>query len=122
MNIKIDINVDKILSERGMGKSDKVRIFLAEEVGRLSDKYVPKQQGDLMKYQRASDGSQLIYSQPYAHYQYYGQVMGGRAPKHYTGDSLTYNGAPMRGARWTERMMADKRDELVKNVEKYVGG
>ena len=123
MNIKIDINVDKILSERGMGKSDKVQKYLASEVVRLSDKYVPFQQGAL-KNQRtiASDGSQIVYTQPYAHYQYYGQVMGGRAPKHYTGDSLTYNGAPMRGARWTERMMADKRDEIVKNVETYIGG
>ena len=122
MNIKIDINVDKILSERGLNNG-KVQKYLASEVVRLSDKYVPFQQGAL-KNQRtiASDGSQIVYTQPYAHYQYYGQVMGGRAPKHYTGDSLTYNGAPMRGARWTERMMADKRDEIVKNVEKYVGG
>lgn len=123
MNVKIDINVNKILSDRGMGSSDKVQKYLASEVVRLSDEYVPMQQGDLKNRRTiASDGSQIVYTQPYAHYQYYGQVMGGRAPKQYTGDSLTYNEAPMRGARWTERMMADKRDEIVKNVEKYIGG
>ena len=68
----------------------------------------------------ASDGSQIVYSQPYAHYQWYGKVMGGRAPKKYTGDDLTYNGAPMRGPRWTERMMIDKRREIENNVEQFI--
>ena len=123
--MKITVNIDskKILAERGLGSSDKVRKYLASEVARLSDPYVPFQNGPL-KNQRAiaSDGSQLVYTQPYAHYQYYGKVMAGRAPKKYTGDDLTYNGAPMRGARWTERMLADKRGEIEKNVEKFIGG
>ena len=122
MNIKVDINVNKILADRGLGNGEAQK-YIASEVVRLSDPYVPMQQG-MLKNQRtiASDGSQIVYTQPYAHYQYYGQVMGGRAPKSYTGDSLTYNGAPMRGARWTERMLADKRSEIEKNVEKYIGG
>ena len=123
MNVKVDFNVNEILSKRGLGKSDKVQKYLASEVVRLSDKYVPFQQGALKNQCTiASDGSQIVYTQPYAHYQYYGQVMAGRPPKQYTGDSLTYNGAPMRGARWTERMLADKRKEIENNVEKYIGG
>lgn len=121
MRVTININAKKILSERGLGSSDKVQKYLASEVARLSDKYVPMQQG-MLKNQRqiASDGSQIVYTQPYAHYQYYGEVMAGRAPKSYTGKKLTYNGAPMRGARWTERMLADKREELERNVEAYI--
>lgn len=121
MRIKVDIDTKKILATRGLGSSNKAQKFLASEVARLSDPYVPMQQG-MLKNQRsiASDGSQLIYNQPYAHYQYYGEVMAGRAPKHYTGEKLTYNGAPTRGARWTERMMIDKRKELEKNVENYI--
>lgn len=121
MKIKVDIDTEKILASRGLGSSNKVRKYIASEVARLSDPYVPMQQG-MLKNQRtiASDGSQLVYNQPYAHYQYYGKVMAGRAPKKYTGDDLTYNGAPMRGARWTERMLIDKRAELENNIEKFI--
>ena len=121
MRIKIDIDTNKIMSARGLGNG-KAQKYVASEVKRLADPYTPFQQGDLKRPQIASDGSQIVYSQPYAHYHYYGQVMGGRAPKKYTGDALTYNGAPMRGARWIERMMADKRGEIENNVEKYIGG
>lgn len=121
VKVKIDFNANQILASRGLGSSDKVRKYLASEVKRLSDKYVPMQQGDLKnRAQIASDGSYLVYTQPYAHYQYYGKVMAGRAPKHYTGDDLTYNGAPMRGPRWTERMLADKRNDLGKSIEAYI--
>ena len=121
MRIKIDIDTKKIMAAHGMGSSSKAQKFLASEVVRQSDPYVPMQQG-MLKNQRtiAGDGSQIVYTQPYAHYQYYGQVMAGRAPKEYTGDELTYNGAPMRGARWTERMLADKRNEIENNVEAYI--
>lgn len=120
VNVDIDINTAKIIKSRGLdGPAQK---FLASEVARLCDKYVPMQQG-MLKNQRtiASDGSSITYTQPYAHYQYYGQVMAGRAPKHYTGDSLHYSGA-MRGDHWDKRMMADKRGELTKSVAAYVGG
>ena len=117
----VDINTKKIMAARGLGSSNKVQKYLASEVVRLSDPYVPMQQGYLKNQrQMASDGSQIVYTQPYAHYQYYGEVMAGRAPKQYTGRKLTYNGAPMRGARWTERMLADKRDEIEKNVENFI--
>lgn len=121
MKIKVDIDTAKILLKLGLGGSNKVRKYIASEVARLSDPYVPMQQG-LLKNTRtiASDGSQIVYTQPYAHYQYYGKVMAGRAPKKYTGDDLTYNGAPMRGARWTERMLIDKRAEIENNVEKFI--
>lgn len=121
MKITVNIDTKKILAARGLGSSDKVRKYLASEVKRLSDPYVPKQQGILKNNAHiSSDGSQLVYTQPYAHYQYYGKVMAGRAPKKYTGDDLTYHGAPMRGARWTERMLADKRNEIENNVEIYI--
>ena len=48
--------------------------------------------------------------------------MAGPAPKHYTGAPLTYSGAPMRGAHWERRMMADRGGELTKDVAKYVKG
>lgn len=120
MRVTVNIDAKKILAARGLGSSDKVRKYLASEIVRLSDPYTPMQQGDLKnRVQIAADGSEIVYTQPYAHYQYYGEVMAGRAPKEYTGKKLTYNGAPMRGARWTERMIIDKRRELENSVENY---
>ena len=121
VKVSVDFNTSKILSSRGLGASNNARKYLASEVVRLSDKYVPMQQG-MLKNQRqiAPDGSQVVYTSPYAHYQYYGEVMAGRAPKSYTGRKLTYSGAPMRGARWTERMFADKQAEIEKNVKAFI--
>lgn len=123
MKVKIDIDTAQIMKQRGLGGDHRAQVFLASEVKRLSDKYVPMQQG-LLKNQAvvASDGSTLTYTQPYAHYQYYGEVMAGRAPKEYTGRKLTYHGAPMRGPQWDKRMMADKSKEVVGNLKKYIGG
>ena len=121
VSVKVDINTRKILESRGLGATNKARKYLASEIVRLSDPYVPFQQGMLKNQKQiASDGSQIVYTSPYAHYQYYGEVMAGRAPKHYTGRALKYNGAPMRGAFWTERMLIDKGREVKKNVERYI--
>ena len=121
MKVTISIDANKILQSRGLGSSDKVQKYLCGEVSRLASPYTPMQQGDLKnRVHVAKDGSEIVYVQPYAHYQYYGEVMAGRAPKHYTGKKLTYNGAPMRGARWVERMVIDKRKDLENSVEEYI--
>jgi hypothetical protein len=123
MKITVDINTAKILKARGLGGDNSARVYLASEVKRLCDPYVPMQSGHLKNTAVvASDGSTLTYQGPYAHYQYAGQVLAGRAPKKPTGASLTYSGGGMRGAQWDKRMLADKKDELVNNLEKFVGG
>ena len=121
MRVKVTFNANKILASRGLGSSKKAQKYLASEIVRLSDPYVPMQQGDLKNRRTiAADGSQIVYTQPYAHYQYYGKAMGGRPPKSYTGDDLTYSGAPMRGPRWVERMLADKRKDIENNLEAFI--
>lgn len=121
MSVKIDINTAKILKVRGLGGSKDAQKYLASEVKRLCDPYVPMQQGLLKNNATiAGDGSSIVYNQPYAHYQYYGEVMAGRAPKQYTGKKLTYHGAPMRGAQWEKRMLADKSKDLEASVEAYI--
>ena len=122
VTVKVDVNTAKIMRQRGLGGDNRAQIYLASEVKRLSDPYVPMQQG-LLKNMAvvAADGSTLTYTQPYAHYQYYGEVMAGRAPKQYTGEPLTYHGAPMRGKQWDKRMMADKSKEIANDLKVYVG-
>lgn len=121
VTVKVDVDTAKIMRQRGLGGDFGAQRFLASEVARLCDPYVPMQQG-MLKNQHiiAQDGSSITYTQPYAHYQYYGEVMAGRAPKKYTGDKLNYHGAPMRGPQWEKRMMADKGRELEKSLEAFV--
>ena len=136
IKVKVNINTAKIMQQRGMGSSKAVQKYVASEVQRLCDPYVPMSSGAgaHMKNQSVigKDGSSLVYPGPYAHYQYVGKVMGpnyqdkegnwhsGKAPKHYTGDDLTYHGAPMRGPQWEKRMMADKKEELEHNVTAFI--
>lgn len=123
MKITVDINTAKILRERGLGGDNRAQVYLASEVKRLCEPYVPMQSGALKNTAViASDGSSLTYVQPYAHYQYAGQVLAGRAPKKPNGKELTYSGGGMRGAQWDKRMMADKSEELVSNLKKFIGG
>lgn len=131
MSTKIDIPVSKILSVRGLGGSKDTQKYLASEVKRFSDPYTPMQQGMLQKATIAADGSYIVYTQPYAHYLWVGEVYGpnytngerfwsGKAPKKPTGKQITYSGAPMRGKQWTNRMMADKSQDLERSVEVFI--
>lgn len=136
VTVKVDINTAKIMNSRGLGGDNRAQKHLASEVARFCDPYVPMQQGNLKnQHTIAPDGSRLVYTQPYAHYQYYEKVYGPNvpiskdggtsfispvAPKHPTGKRLTYHGAPMRGGFWDKRMMADKSGELTKSLEAYI--
>ena len=118
-DIEININAAEILQKRGLGTSKEAQRYLASEVERLSQPYVPFQQGALQNSAQVKDDS-IYYPGPYAHYQYVGEVMAGRAPKHYTGKAIHYNGAPMRGKEWDKRMMADRSAEVEKSLEAFL--
>lgn len=136
VTIKADINPSTIMRARGLGESKEAAKMLAETVARLSDPYVPMSAGAgaHMKesYYIASDGSEIVYRGPYAHFQYAGEVMVGvktgspwamsGEPKRGTGRALAYHGAPLRGKEWDKRMMADRGDEVVRSVADFLGG
>lgn len=120
MKISIDvkethINYAKILKRLGLGSDNKARLFLASEVARLSDPYVPMRDGNLKNIRIiAPDGRTIKYTQPYAKKQYNGVTASGRPFK--------YNGAPMRGREWDKRMMADHAQDVVRSLAAYMGG
>lgn len=125
MNVSVKINIPAaaIMAKRGLGRSNRARKFIASEVKRLSDPYVPMQSGHLKNSaQVAADGSSITYRGPYAHYHWVGEAMAGRAPRHYTGRPMKYHGAPMRGRKWTEVMLASRSGDLTASVARYVGG
>lgn len=136
VRIRPDINPATILRARGLGSSREATKLLAETVARLSDPYVPMSAGSgaHMKenYTIASDGSEIVYRAPYANFQYVGEVMVGVTtgspwaksgePKKGTGRAIQYHGGPMRGKEWDKRMMADRKDEVVGTLARYLGG
>lgn len=123
MRITTDINPSIILRTRGLGDNPAGRKHLAITVARLCDPYVPMQQGTLKgTVSIHPEGNYIKYSQPYAHYQYFGVVMGGRAPKRYTGAKITYHGAPMRGPNWDRRMLADRKRDIESDMASFLGG
>ena len=124
MRMEYEVNVDaaRILRKYGLGEDRAAQRFLAEDVERRCQPYVPMSAGSgahMVNAARVTDDS-IIYPGPYAHYQYVGEVMAGRAPKHYTGRELTYHDAPMRGKQWDKRMMADHGREVERDLEIYL--
>ena len=123
MNISVNstVNAKAILGRKGLGPGGKLRKYLAARVKLHCNPYVPMRSGTLKNTaQISSDGSELVYNQPYAHYQYHGMAMAGRAPKHYTGKPLRHNGAPMRGPHWEKRMLADHVHDLEQEVAAFI--
>lgn len=122
ISVKTNIDVKKILKKRGMGDSREAQRFLAETVERLSQPYVPMSAGSgvhMVNQVNVTDHS-IIYKGPYAHYHYVGEVMAGRAPKHYTGRDMSYHGGPMRGREWDKRMMADRKEDIVRALDAWI--
>lgn len=125
VSVKVNIDCKKILQSRGLDKNGAAARHLANLVAKHSDKRVPFQAGHLKNQHTITvqDGTAILeYTQPYAHYQYYGQVMAGRAPKHYIGKPLTYNQAPTRGSKWDVRTMQADGAKIVADFAAYVGG
>ena len=134
LDVQVNVDADKILKKYGLGQSKEAQRFLAEDVERLCQPYVPMSAGSgahMVNAARVED-DRIIYPGPYAHYVYEGKVMGpnytdgkgrfwsGKAPKEYTGKELQYHGAPKRGKHWDKRMMADHGDEVKRDMEAWL--
>jgi len=130
-NIK---GTDVILSERGLEPGGKVQKYIDDTVIDKMVPYTPRLNGSLS--QDAPRGGSKIgtgiieYASPYARYQYYGKLMvssitgsaWSRGEKKVLTDvDLKYNGAPIRGAYWFERMKADHKDKILEGARKIAG-
>lgn len=112
--VKIDINPIVILNNHGYPAQ--ARMFLANEIARISDAYVPFLDGSLKNSVEIADGGRaLIYggsgvSNAYARYQWFG--------KSSLGKPLNYHGAPVRGSRWVERAFNSNRQQLLASMQR----
>lgn len=148
MKFEASIHLDSIntvIHNLGLEEGGDVQHFFTNEVWRLSDEYVPMDEGTLKNNSSMSlDGTQIIYNSPYARYQWYGLLMvdpdylvGGfpltkngiqngffsRAgvPKILDPNGRTLNNINgLRGPYWASRMWADRQVEIEKAVQKYI--
>lgn len=71
------------------------------------------------------DNSSILYTSPYSHYMYKGKkAVGPSRPKgvkrKISNEPLKYQGAPKRGAYWAERMMIDREQDVIKDLQKFI--
>ena len=115
---------DRILLKRHLGTDGKAHTYLANQMIRLSDPYVPMDTGtmkNLVHITPGGNGVYIIYPAIYSRYHWHGKVMIGRAPKKVTNKNMNYRD-PRRGPYWVQRMWADRGREIVANVADYTGG
>lgn len=107
MATTVKINLDpteKILLKRNLDKNGTAQRFFTSEVRRLSDPYIPFDNGPL-KNTAVEDIDKITYVQVYARKQYYEN-----------------KGRGLRGPFWDKRMWADRGKEITESVAKFCGG
>ena len=112
VKVVLDLPVARnIIRSRGLQDRGPVQKFLASEVARRCDPYVPMRTGILKNTAQVQpDG--VLYDQPYARRQYYENAGNGT-------DGTAAGG--QRGKEWDKRMVADHGDEITVAVAKKVG-
>lgn len=127
----------EIKARLGLEPNGRVQSFFTNTCYKHMDKYVPNQDGQLRTNVDIKPDS-ITYQSPYAHYMYKGEVMGPNypikqngiivgwfspkgQPKHYTGKSIVYKTSGT-GPYWDKRMVSAEIDDVIKEVQNYVGG
>lgn len=106
------------------GTMNQVQAWIDNEVLKLCEPYVPMDTSMLIKsgilYTVPGSG-QVIYNTPYARRHYYNQPLTDSLGRHY-GPS-TFQGAPMRGAHWFERMKNEGgKEAILRGAKKLLAG
>ena len=117
MSARFDCELDlsgltDLLRERGLEPGGAVQVYLDNAIIQLAEPYVPFRMGALRESAELNTvigQGEIVYATPYAKRMYY-------HPEY------DFNGAPMRGAHWVERMWADLGNEIIKSVAEKAGG
>lgn len=138
--VEVDVSqMGMAIKELGLEPNGAVQKFFTNELMRLSDDYVPMNNGPLKNSAIAErDGTGIIYNSPYAKYHWYGKlavdpVTGKGAffkegygfwsrkdtKKVITNTDMQYQGAPNRGPRWVERCFVDHKESLIQSTEDF---
>ena len=103
-----------IKARLGLEPNGRVQKFFTNTCYKHMDKYVPKDTGNLrINVDVRSDS--ITYESPYARYQYFGmRDDGSRVVQNYT--------TPGTGPYWDRKMVSAEMQDVVKEVQDYVGG
>lgn len=129
-----------ILESRGVMPGGKIQKMATNEIINISDSYAPFDNGPLKN--NLVIGPYATYYEhisPYARYHWYGLLMVDPeykkgalfsptygfwsrpgVQKELTNKKMDYQGAPMRGPKWTLRAWADHGEQICKNLEKEI--
>jgi len=103
-----------IKARLGLEPNGRVQKFFTNTCYKHMDKYVPMDNGDLRTNVDIQPDS-ITYESPYARYQYYGvREDGTHEVKNYT--------TPGTGPYWDKRMVSAEMQDVVKEVQDYIGG
>ena len=140
----IDIHLagtEALLRGLNLEKGGKAQKFFTSEIIRLSDKYVPFSTGVLKNSVHPEpDYSAILYTTPYARYHWLGKLMVDpitgkgsffdaqeglhwsrpNTQKVLTDRDMQYQGAPLRGPFWTERMWEAEGEQILESTRLFI--
>lgn len=123
MKLNFDVKTDGLeeVAELIANAADQAEVWLANEVLKDTDPYVPALTGSLSQ-RSHTEGDTIIYPGPYARYLYYGKVMKGPryGPKYATDKDLVYtkNLHPQAQSHWFEASKAQNLKKWIRGVKK----
>ena len=104
----------QIKARLGIEPNGRVQKFFTNTCYKHMDKYVPMREGNLRTIVDVKSDS-ITYESPYARYQYYGmREDGSHVVNNYT--------TPGTGPYWDKRMVSAEMQDVVKEVQDYIGG
>lgn len=104
----------EIKARLGLEPNGRVQKFFTNTCYKHMDKYVPRRDDNLRTIVDIQDDS-ITYESNYARYQYYGMRKdGSHVVKKYT--------TPGTGSYWDKRMVSAEIQDVVKEVQDYIGG
>lgn len=105
-------SIEKILAKRGLEDGGSVQRFIDSEVLRLCDPYVPRDNGHLIdsgELNTVIGSGEVVYDTPYARRWYY--------------EPAKFQGEPMRGNYWFERMKNEGgKEKILRGAAAIAGG
>ena len=123
MNVKFDVKTSGLegIDQKVAALADKGEVWLANEVLKDTDPFVPALTGSLSQRSHV-EGNLVVYPGPYARYLYYGKVMVGPkyGPKHATDKNLVYTKSvhPNAQSHWFEASKAQNLEKWLRGVKK----
>lgn len=138
MKVTYDFSVKDCIKNLGLDEGGRVQQVVTNEVITLSEPYVPKAEGDLINSAHVENGTDAVWSTPYAHYMWGGIVYEdpilhcagfqvedggwlsrrqdrGAPQKVPTDRKLEYQNGSLRGSKWVPRMLQDGGAKKIEN-------